>query len=76
MMSARSQARPTRTLPIHSDRKSFKLERGIDGNDAVDLAVRVLVVLSCVLFLGVEVHTCQRHVKVVGDWELYLSCQL
>ena len=53
--------------------KPFQLESRIDWDDAVDLAVRVFVVLAGVCFLGIEVDASQGHVEVFCEWKLDLQ---
>ena len=71
-MSSWCRACPTSTLPI-ADGQAFQLERIIDGYDTINLAVRMLMVLARILFLGVEVDASQRHVKVISERELDLQ---
>lgn len=67
VMGARSQTRPSCTLPVHANREAFQLESRIDRDDAIDLPVRVFVVLAGELFLGIKVDGGQRHVEVLFE---------
>jgi hypothetical protein len=71
-MRARRQTRPTRSLPILSNRQPLQLEGVIDRNDAVNLTVRVLVVLTRVDFLRVEEDCCDGHVECGRGGRRYL----
>ena len=74
VVGTRTQACPSGTLPILIDRQPFELEGIVDADDAVDLAVRMLVVLACVLCLRIEVDGRDGHVEVLCQRELDLQC--
>lgn len=72
MVRTRGQARPAGALPALADGQALELEARVDRHDAVDLAVRVLVVLACVdagTPGGVEVDGCDGHVEGFGGGE-------
>lgn len=71
-MCSSSKARPPSALPILADRETFQLESRIDWYHAVDLAIRVLMILAGVFLLGIKVDTGQRHIEVVGAGHLDL----
>ena len=57
---------PTGSLPsLHS----LQLGRVIDLNHAIDLAVRMGVVLTGVFLVAGHVHRCDAEVAAVGGWE-------
>lgn len=68
-MRPRRQTRPPGSLPILAHGQTLQFERGIDGDDAVDFAVGVLVVLARVDFVGVEVDGRDGHVERLGCGE-------
>lgn len=68
MMRPRRQARPALPLPILPDGQTLQLESVVDRHDAVDLAVRVLVVLPRVDFARVEEDGRYGHVEGCWSW--------
>lgn len=76
-MRPRRQTCPTGALPIHINGQTFQLERVINGDDAVDLAVGMLVILTRVDVRSrwcVEVHSRDGHVERLWGGEGDLLC--
>lgn len=76
-MRPRRQTRPTGAPPIHINGQAFQFESIIDGNDAIDLAVGVFVVLTRVDVRSgrcVEVHGRDGHVERLRGGEGDLLC--
>ena len=73
MMRSRTRTRPSSTLPaLHS----LQLSRLINLYNAIDLSIRMHMILSRILFLRIHVHSRDAEIVVLGGRETDLAAAI